>query len=423
MTPLDALPQPATRRRAVRITPDALRHVRAGHPWVFDRSVNSVSDTPGAELAVVFDKNREFAAIGLYDPSSPLRLRILHHGSPTPIDEAFWQARIDRAADLRSGLQRSATTGYRCINGENDGIPGLILDRYEDVGVVKVYTAALVPHLRPIVTAAAQRFGLNTVILRLARRVDIPVAWRNAVGDGIALLGEIPTSPILFRENGLQFEADVVHGQKTGHFLDQRDNRMLVRDRSNGMRVLDMFASTGGFSVYAAAGGAVQVVSVDISAPTLAVAERNLGHNGFHGDQYRAIVGDAFEVFKGLTRRRERFDMVIIDPPSFAHRADDVGRAVDAYSSLTEAAMGVLDPGGTLVQASCSSHVDEQSFVAAVRRGAGAAGFDLGLELVTGHAVDHPVGFAEGRYLKAVIAAPKRINRPPVAAGGGRGTR
>ena len=394
----------------MRVTPDALRRIRAGHPWVFDGSIESAGE--GGEVGVVFDKHREFAAIGLYDPSSPIRLRVLHHGKPAQIDDAFWAARIDAAAARRDGLARGATTGYRCVNGENDRIPGLVLDRYEDVGVVKVYTAALFPHLRPIVTAAAARFGLSTVVLRLARRVDPPAGFT----DGTALLGETPSAPVLFRENGLLFEADVVRGQKTGHFLDQRDNRAMVRDRCAAKRVLDVFASTGGFTVYAAAGGAAAVTSVDISEPTLAVAARNLEHNGLRGD-FTSIVGDAYEVLARLARQRRRFDVVIIDPPSFTSRADTVPRALEAYSVLSRAAMGVLEPGGLLVQASCSARVDEAEFVAAVRRGTGTAGHELHIETVTGHAVDHPVSFPEGRYLKAVFARPQLIERRGGAPG------
>lgn len=396
--PLDALGAPSPRRRALQVTPDALRRIRGGHPWVYDRSITHVGD--GGELGVVFDRRRRFAAIGFYDPRSPIRLRVLHHGAPRAIDDEFWRERLQVAAGRRASLVASGdTTGYRCVNGESDGIGGLIIDRYDTVGVAKVYSEAVFPHLRAIVTAALDAFALDTVVLRLARRVEAPAGLH----DGITLIGTAPTEPVVFTENGLRFEADVVHGQKTGHFLDQRDNRARVRALAHGRRVLDMFAATGGFGVYAAAGGARRVTSVDASEPTLAVAARNFARLE-HSTATETLVGDAFEVFARLARQGRSFDLVVIDPPSFASREEAVPRALRSYERLTTAALRVLARGGTLVQASCSSRIDDDQLVGAVERAAEAAGRSLSIDAVTGHAIDHPATFPEARYLNAVFA-------------------
>lgn len=399
---------PAARRLAVRVTPDALRQVRGGHPWVFDRSIASVSPegAPG-DLAVIFDDQRRFAAIGLWDPTSPVRIRVLHCGRPLQIDGSFWRERLRAALARRAPLiERGDTTGYRVVHGENDGLPGLVIDRYERVAVLKAYSAAWIPHLDDMVAAVDDLLHPESVVLRLAR--SVPERHLGGCADGDALLGTHPDGPVAFTELGLWFEADVVAGQKTGHFLDQRDNRALAASLARGRRVLDVFASTGGFTVHAAAGGAAEVVSVDLSAPTLAVAERNLARNrhlpAVAACVHRNVTGDAFAVLRQMRARREQFDLVIVDPPSFASRAAQVEGALRAYSALASLAIDVLRPGGTLMQCSCTARVGAGELERAVLDAADAVGRTMRVTARTGHAVDHPIGFAEGAYLKAVVA-------------------
>ena len=208
-----------------------------------------------------------------------------------------------------------------------------------------------------------------------------------------------------FIEGGLAFEADVRAGQKTGHFLDQRANRLRVGSMASDRDVLDVFASTGGFSVHAAAGGARSVHAVDLSAPTLAAAERNMALNE-HLDAVRNCVfttevGDAFEVMVQLARAGRDYDIVVVDPPSFAQRQANVDGALRAYTRLTHLALRLVRPGGVLVQASCSSRVTADQFFDTVLDAAAAAGRPMTEIARTGHDVDHPVGFREGEYLKA----------------------
>jgi len=387
---------------AVRVTADALRQVRHGSPWVYDGSIVSAKPDgaePGA-LAVIFDGDRKFAAIGLWDPDSPIRVKVLHHGKPVTIDAAFWRSTLSTALDRRSGLVADGdTTAYRLVHGENDGLPGFVADRYDRTVVVKLYTAAWFPHLDAIVAELVALTGVDRVVLRAARSVA-------GDRDGTVLHGPSLDGPVRFRERGLVMEADVATGQKTGHFLDQRDNRTLVRGIAAGRDVLDVFASTGGFALAAAAGGAASVHLVDLAAPALDTARRNLAHNprAIAGTDTRFTVGDAFEVIERLAAAGERYDLVVVDPPSFAQNQASVDRAVRAYARLTHLALGVLAPGGTLVQCSCSSRVTTDQFFDTVHHAARVAHRPLNEVRRTGHAVDHPIGFEFGGYLKALFA-------------------
>ncbi|HEX3090310.1 MAG TPA: class I SAM-dependent rRNA methyltransferase [Ilumatobacteraceae bacterium] len=409
MSVLDQLPTVSEKRMAVRVTPDARRQIAAGHPWIFNESITSISHRGVVgDLAVIFDNDRNFVAIGLWDPGSPIRIRVLHHGKPATIDADFWQQRLTAAIERRGslGYETSDTNGYRILNGENDGFPGLVLDRYADTYVLKVYSPVWIPHLRTLTRVIDETLKPEALVLRLAR--TMADQRLHGLSEGMALIGEAPTAPVLFLENGLTFEADVVHGQKTGHFLDQRENRALVGSMSAGMRVLDVFSATGGFGVYAAAGGAIRVTSVDQSEPTLAVAERNFAHNASLPNvrhcEHDSMIGDAYEVMDRLIQRRKHYDIVVVDPPAFAQRKSNVDRALHAYGQLTQRAVQLVRTDGLLVQASCSSRVEADQFYATVRGSAQRAGYDLVEVRRTAHAIDHPVTFAQGGYLKALFA-------------------
>lgn len=393
-------------RLATRVTRDAARQIRGGHPWVFDSSITKIADggVPG-DLAVIFDDRRRFMAIGLYDPASPIRIKVLHQGAPTPIDADFWRTRLADALERRRSLVDSEhTDAYRVVHGENDGLPGVVLDRYGDLAVLKLYSEAWFAHLDELVAAVVEVVEPGSIVLRLARNVEP----QRDLRDGVALLGDLPSAAVRFRERGLEFAADVVAGQKTGHFLDQRDNRLRVRRLSAGARVLDVYSCTGGFSVNAAAGGAELVHSVDSSAAAIRTARANMDLNrsiaAVRRCHHHDTVGDAMQVMADMAAHGRRFDVVVVDPPSFASRADQVGRALAAYGRLTDAALELLEPGGTLVQASCSSRVGVEELAATMHRHAAAAGRPLHELARTDQPLDHPVGFAQGAYLCAVVA-------------------
>jgi len=403
-TSLSQLPSASAKRIALRIHAPAERALRQGHPWVFDGSITEQSHVgaPG-DLAVIFDDKRRFLAIGLYDPTSTIRVRVLQSRDSVTINTDWFQNKLSTAVRLRAPLQQSDTDGYRLVHGENDGLPGLVIDRYADTLVLKLYTPAWIPHLKDFCDALAQVTPATHLILRLNRSLQKQTDLLHGLVDGIPLTLQTPPSLILFKENGLIFESDPIHGQKTGFFLDQRDNRSRVEKLSKGKSVLNVFSYTGGFSVYAAHGGAKEVVSVDVSAPALEAAVRNMAHNKLTVP-HETIAEDAFEVLARMASQKRLFDVVIIDPPMFAQSEKQIESALSAYRKLTRLGLSVLRKGGTLVQASCSSRVDNDSFFESVHGSAKEAGRTLKEIERTGHALDHPIGFKEGAYLKCLFA-------------------
>lgn len=411
LDPLKHIPGPASRRIALRVQPAAERAIRGGHPWLFAEAIQQQShDGRSGDLAVIFDRKDRFLAVGLYDPHSPIRVRICHQGAPQPIDAAWMQQQLETAVALRRPLATPETNAYRLVNGANDGLPGLIVDQYADTCVVKLYTTAWLPHLRPALQAlrAAALTPVQRIVLRLSRHVAQLPHSLYGLYDGITLLGAPPTEMTPFLENGLHFVADLVAGQKTGFFLDQRDNRARVEPLTAGKSVLNVFAYTGGFSLYAARGGASQVVSLDLSQPALATAMRNFKLNQHNrrvaAAAHELLVGDAFRVMTQLRESGRRFDVVVVDPPAFAQRQDQVERALTAYARLTRLALALLRRDGTLVMASCTGRVDAETFFDTVERA--ALGMERPLDVFdrTGHPLDHPISFPEGAYLKCLFA-------------------
>ncbi len=406
---LGDVPPPSQRHVAVRVTPAGERALRQRHPWVFEGSIRrqSYEGQPG-DLAVLFDRKGRFLAAGLYDPLSPIRVKVLQHGEPATIDGAWFSGRLANALERRETLVATETTGYRLVHGENDGLPGLVVDRYADTLVIKLYTAAWLPHLRQIMDALGPLVSYQRVVLRLARRVAAQPRYLHGLSDGLVLSGPPVEGPILFVENGLTFEADVVHGQKTGFFLDQRDNRSRVEGLASGKDILDLYACTGGFTVYAARGGARSVLSIDLSAPTLLAARRNMSHNDHLATvsavQHETRVCDAYAALEDLSAKGRRFDLAVIDPPSFAKSSAEVPRALSAYRRLAGLGIDVLRPGGILVMACCSSRVTADAFYWEIHRAAQNTRRSLYECERTAHPPDHPIGFPEGSYLKCLYA-------------------
>lgn len=409
--PLAHLPSPAQKRIALHVTPHAERAIRQGHPWLFDQSITRQSH-PGqpGDLAVVFDSKREFLAIGLYDPASPIRVRILQARRPAAIDSNWFAGRLTEAIARRKPLAQSPapTTGYRLVHGENDGLPGLVIDKYAATLVLKLYTPAWLPHLNVLLPALQQHQPSERLILRFSRALLKQPQHLHNITDGELLAGEPLTGPLIFQENGLNFEADPILGQKTGFFLDQRENRARVESLAGGKSVLNAFAYTGGFSVYAARGGATRITSLDISAPSLAAAGRNIAHNNhvpaIAAARHDTIAGDAFTLLENLATANRSFDLVIIDPPMFAHNQSQTAHALAAYQRLTRLGLAVLSPGGILVQASCSSRVPAEDFFNAIHQTAASANRPLTELEHTFHPLDHPIAYPEGAYLKCFFA-------------------
>jgi len=379
--------------------------IRRGHPWVYADSIREQS-RPGVagDLGVVYDRSDRFLALGLWDPDSPLRLRVLQVGRPVLVDAAWWRGRLRTALAKRVGLFGDDTTGYRLIYGESDGWPGLVLDRYGSTLVLKIYTAAWLSRLPEVTAEVVEELKPERIVLRLSRNSTAAAeqaGWR----EGQNLFGTDTSERVVFKESGLKFEAEIVRGQKTGFFLDQRENRRRIESLAQEAEVLNVFSFSGGFSLYAARGGARRVTDLDISAHALTQARRNFALNLDHPTVARAnheqIQADAFAWLAEAPERR--FDVVVLDPPSLAKREVERVEAIRAYERLALNGLRRLRRGGALLAASCSAHVSSDEFFGAVRRAfqiSNRPAQELG---TSGHPPDHATTFAEAAYLKAIL--------------------
>jgi 23S rRNA (cytosine1962-C5)-methyltransferase len=397
-------------RLHLRIRPTAEWKLRSGHPWLYESSILD-QNRPGqiGELAIIYDRYDNFLAIGLFDPDSPIRVRILAKGKPQPIDAAWFRERLQQSLHRRDGLFDAQTTGFRCINGESDGWPGLALDIYDKTLVLKIYTAAWLPWLRELKGILSEElFGERKperLVLRLSRNIQSLARKRFDLEDGQILEGTPLSGPVIFLESGLRFEADVLRGQKTGFFLDQRENRRRVESLARGRRVLNAFSFSGGFSVYAARGGAVSVTDLDISTHALEAGARNFDLNDLiptvAACRREAVRADAFDWLR--KNARPQFDLVILDPPSLAKKESERDGAIHAYGQLARHGIACVRPGGILVTASCSAHVSAPEFFEAVREAARQSKRPWKELETTGHPPDHPAAFAEANYLKCIF--------------------
>ncbi len=376
---------------------------------MYDRSITKQSQegAPG-DLAVLYDQKKKFLAVGLYDPFSPIRVRLLQHRKPAEINREWFIEKVHTAKNVRKSIDKTKTNGYRLIHGENDGLPGLVADLYADTLTLKLYTAAWVPHLEDVLFALAETVDVENVIVRMSRHCGERPEFLYGLENGQQIMGQPIDGEIIFKENGLSFEVDPVNGQKTGFFLDQRDNRARVEKLSFRKNVLNVFSYSGGFSLYAARGGARSVTSVDISRQAIAGAKRNFSLN-FDNPRIAAcaqkyIISDAFKALGQLAVENKSYDMVIIDPPSFAKNQKEAQSAMQSYAKLVTLGLGVLRAGGILVFSSCSAHIVAEDFFKTIF--ASAENAERRLEELdrTQHAPDHPTTFPEGAYLKCLFA-------------------
>ena len=389
----------------LRVSPKTETILRSGHPWLFSDSVRDQS-RPGqvGELAIIYDRKDQFLGMGLFDPDGPIRVRMLHTGKPQKVDHAWWQQHLTVALDRRRNLFDPQTNGYRLCNGESDGWPGLVLDRYDTTLVLKIYTTVWLSRLNEIVAIIAAQVPHERLILRLSRNIQdkaLPFT------EGQILRGPALVEPVIFLESGIRFEVDPVLGQKTGFYLDQRENRRLVESFARGRRVLNAFSFSGGFSLDAARGGAVSVTDLDISPHALTAANRNFALNLDQPTivrcRHASVKTDVFDWLNSTAAPPQSFDLIILDPPSLARRESDRAQAIRAYGRLARSAIDLLAPQGILVACSCSAHVATEEFLGAVRSAATQAGRPFQELQTTGHAADHPATFPEANYLKAIF--------------------
>jgi 23S rRNA (cytosine1962-C5)-methyltransferase len=384
-----------------RLTRSAAASVRRGHPWVFREGFVRLPELESGDVVTLVDEEDNALGVGLFDASSPIAARVFAREGT--LDLRLLLTRFEQAFRRRDVFIGPNTTAYRLCNGEGDHLPGMVIDKYGHVAIMRIdgehlvsWLDALVPPLAKLLAAR----GVTSLALRRARDEAGDKRTRTLAGD------EPPDRLVVF-EHGMAMEVDLAHGQKTGAFLDQRDNRALVRSLGKGRaRVLNLYSFAGGFSVAAALGGAKHVTSVDIASGAHASAQRSFRENKLNPGEHAFVTADAFVFLDAAVRRGDRFDLVISDPPSFAPNEKTKLRALGAYRKLHGAIARVLDKNGVFCAASCSSHVSMEEFVGTLDSQA-LGRDDLSVVSVYGHAPDHPTlpAWSEGRYLKMVVLA------------------
>ncbi|WP_452224411.1 class I SAM-dependent rRNA methyltransferase [Lacinutrix chionoecetis] len=388
------------KRLAIKLNAKGEQFVLQGHPWVFSDNIVKVNnDAKNGDLAIVFSKNKNrVIGLGLYDANSPIRIKMLHSGNtPATINAEFFDNNIQEAFAKRSGLLQTNTNSYRLLFGENDGFPGLIADVYAHVLVVKIYSEIWLPYLETLLKSLQSVSKAQTIVIRLSRSLE--QSKLNKLKNGEVVYGVLEDEVVQFVEHGVQFSANVIKGHKTGYFLDHRANRKQVGEWSKNKTVLDVFSYAGGFSVHALANGAKEVTSLDISKQALDIAIENGKLNTYSGT-HKTIAEDAFVAMKRLINNKQTFDVVVIDPPSFAKQQSEIELAKKKYAQLATLGIQLTSKKGLLVLASCSSRVLAQTFFdinAQVLRESSRTSDCI---LKTFHDSDHPIGFPEGAYLK-----------------------
>ncbi|WP_242135284.1 class I SAM-dependent rRNA methyltransferase [Aestuariivivens marinum] len=388
------------KRLAVKLNAKGEQFVLKGHPWVFSNSIIKINhEAKTGDLAVVFSKGKnKVIGLGLYDANSPILIKMIHNGiEKEEINAAFFQKKINEAFQIRQPLLKTNTNSYRLLFGENDGFPGLIADVYASVLVIKLYSEIWLPYLETILPSLQQTANAKTVVVRLSRSLE--QSKSHQLKNGEVVYGILDDEVVGFVEHGVKFSANVIKGHKTGYFLDHRANRKQVGEWSKEKTVLDVFSYAGGFSVHALYNGAKEVTSLDISHQALEIAVQNGKLNSYLG-LHKAIAGDAFTELNNLIKAKTTFDIVVIDPPSFAKQASEIAMAKKKYAQLAALGEKLTAKNGLLVLASCSSRVMAQAF------------FDINSQtltmqhrnfitiLKTDHDIDHPISFPEGAYLK-----------------------
>ena len=384
---------------AVKLSVVGERSVRSKHPWIFTDSIEKINkEGEAGAIAIIFSHSKnKVIGVGLYDPDSPIRIKMIHFGTSASINKDFFLKKIKKAYDIRVPLLRTKTNSYRLLFGENDGFPGCIADVYGNVLVLKLYSKIWITYLRDILDSLISLSGVATVVIRLSRKLQQDTSI--TLKDGSVIYGKLEDNTIIFKEHGIRFSANVIKGHKTGYFLDHRENRRRVGALSPQKTVLDVFSYAGGFSVHALANGAKEVTSLDISSHALELAKAN-GLLNKHKGSHKTITGDAFIQMQHLIDKGIRFDIVVIDPPSFAKSKKEIAIAKKKYKQLAILGEQLTGKNGILVLASCSSRVTSDDFFTINRTTLDIQKRSYTTIKQTYHDIDHPVAFLEGAYLK-----------------------
>ena len=387
------------------LKPKRARPFFGRHPWVLDSAVLRVDGAPAdGDVVDLATHDGNFVARGLWNSASRLRVRLYAFDPATRLDADLWRSRLEAAVALRRSLGLDdRTAAARIVNSEGDELSGLIVDRYGEYLAVQVTALAMAERLETLCDALESLLAPRGILLRGAERGLAKLEGLH-LADRL-VRGTAPAGPIFVMENGMKFGVDLAEGQKTGYYLDQRENRQAAARHARGRRVLDMFCYSGGFAVACATmGGARSVLAVDSSAKAAALAGANANLNG--AANVVVETADAFEKLDALKAAGERFGMVILDPPKFARSRAAIDDAVRAYHRINRLAVDLLEPGGILVTNSCSGAVSREDFLVMLSGVAQRAGRTIKVLECRGAAADHPVSVSclESEYLKCVIA-------------------
>lgn len=379
------------------------------HPWVFSRAIGRVPEKiENGSLVSVVDAAGKCLGTGYYNRNSQIALRLFAF-TDVRIDEDFFAEKFrEKLAFRERFLDSGSTNAFRLVFSESDGLPGLVVDLYDRFVVIQIHTLGM-DLLRQLVVKALVKVLKPQGIYE---RSDLDVRRKEGLKimpTGV-LYGDEPRREYQILENGLKYLVDIPAGQKTGFFLDQRDNRLALRKYAKGKKVLNLFSYSGGFSVSALAGGGAQVTSVDISAPALELARKNFTLNGFDPDRHVFAVRDVFDFLEESAKNGDSYDVIVVDPPAFVKNKESLNHGTSAYIRLNRLALELLNDGGILVSSSCSSHVSQELFRMILFKAGLQAKRELILLDQKNQPPDHPlnINFPEGEYLKFAVCAAAR---------------
>ncbi|MCU0565255.1 MAG: class I SAM-dependent rRNA methyltransferase [Oculatellaceae cyanobacterium Prado106] len=371
-----------------------------GHPWVYRNHVPpQIKLRSGTWVKV---RCGGWTGYGLWDTTSSIAIRIF---SERQLPQAQWlRSQVQAAWELRSPLRQKGCTAYRWLFGEGDGLPGLTVDLYGDFAVIQTYMESAAVLMDDLVNALKAIHPLKGILLRTQHGDDAD-RDSDTGGKGKLLWGELPPPELVVQEHHLKFQVDLQTGQKTGLFLDHRENRRFLEDWSQGKQVLNCFAYTGAFSLYALRGGASRVVSVDVGRSLPQSASQNIALNNLDESRHQFITEDCFDLLGRYAEQKQKFDLIILDPPSFAKTKQNRFAAIRAYTKINALACKCVAPGGLLATASCTSQVSPEAFKEMIAAAASSSGDRFQIIHEAGQPLDHPVPaqFPEGRYLKFVV--------------------
>jgi 23S rRNA (cytosine1962-C5)-methyltransferase len=374
------------------------------HPWIFSGAIEKVDGLPSpGETVRVLDSKHLCLGFAAYSPASQIRARMWSWDPEEIINLDFLKSRLSASLNLRKTLKLSdQTTAYRLVNAESDGIPGLIVDRYNDILVFQLLSAGAEFWRESLVDLMIGLTGIDNIY----ERSDAEVRHLEGLPERIgSLRGSFNEKQVLICENGLYFWVDLKHGHKTGFYLDQRENRARIMKYSKDLSILNCFCYTGGFTIYALAGGAANILSVDSSSEVLSLGAKNIIQNQLPEDRAEWLQGDVFKVLRKLRDQARSFDLVILDPPKFAPTAAQADQAARGYKDINLLAFKLLKPGGFLFTFSCSGGISSEFFQKIVAEAALDADVNARIVEYLFQAGDHPVGvnFTQGIYLKGLV--------------------